>query len=311
MTTDSQPRADWGRIKRRLWADRWLYIMMIPGLVVVFVFAYMPMYGVQIAFRNFTLRGGITGSEWVGLAHFRRLIEHPVARQSIVNTIIISFNQLVWQFPAPIILALLLNELRHRRFKRGVQSILYLPHFISWVVISGLLMGFFSMTSGMVNVCLMEIGRDPINFLSNPDTFRRLLYLTAIWRGAGWGTIIYMAAIAGIDPQLYEAADMDGAGRFRRMWSITLPSMSFTIVTLFILNVGGIMSSNFDQIMNLIHGPTWGVGQTIDIFVFEQGVNQMNYSFTTAVGLFQQVINFALLLIANRTAKFMGGEGFL
>ncbi|MDR0561492.1 MAG: ABC transporter permease subunit [Spirochaetaceae bacterium] len=271
----------------------------------------MPMYGLQIAFKDFKIRDGILGSSFVGLKHFARLFTHPDGRQVIINTLIISINTLIWTFPAPVILSLLLNELNGKVFKRTVQSILYLPHFISWAVINGLMFGFFSITSGMVNKVLVSLGLPAVNFLSNPATFRQLLYLTSIWKGAGWGTIIYMAAISGIDPTLYEAAIIDGAGRIRRMLSITLPMISFTIVTLLILNVGNVMSSNFDQIYNLISPAVYSVGQTIDVFVYEQGINKMNYSFTTAIGLFQQVINFMLLLATNKIVRMMGSEGFL
>lgn len=299
------------RLGRKIYADRYLYLMMIPGIIIVFIFSYMPMYGLQIAFRDYKIKDGFFGSAWVGLKHFERLFTHPDGKQAIINTLIISFNSLLWAFPAPIILSLLLNELKFPRYKKTIQSILYLPHFMSWVVINGLLFGFFSVTSGMVNKLLVAGGGQAINFLSNPNTFRTLLYLTNIWKGAGWGTIIYMAAITGIDPTLYEAAEIDGAGRLRRMWNITLPSIRFTIVTLLILNVGSVMSSNFDQIYNLISAPVYPVAQTIDVLVYEQGVTKMSYSFTTAIGLFQQVINFILLLSTNWVVRRMGEESFL
>ncbi|MFV0399163.1 MAG: ABC transporter permease [Oscillospiraceae bacterium] len=299
------------RLGRKIYADRYLYLMMIPGIIIVFIFSYMPMYGLQIAFRDYKIKDGFFGSAWVGLKHFERLFTHPDGKQAIINTLIISFNSLIWAFPAPIILSLLLNELKFPRYKKTVQSILYLPHFMSWVVINGLLFGFFSVTSGMVNKLIVAGGGQAINFLSNPNTFRTLLYLTNIWKGAGWGTIIYMAAITGVDPTLYEAAEIDGAGRLRRMWNITLPSIKFTIVTLLILNVGSVMSSNFDQIYNLISAPVYPVAQTIDVLVYEQGVTKMSYSFTTAIGLFQQVINFILLLSTNWVVKRMGEDSFL
>lgn len=299
------------KFKQRIFSDRYLYLMMIPGLAIVFVFSYMPMYGLLIAFKDFKIRDGIWGSRWVGFDHFIRLFTHPDAKQAIINTLIISFNSLLWLFPVPIILSLLLNELRQPKFKKTVQSILYLPHFISWVVINGLLFGFFSMTSGLVNKLIVSWGMTAVNFLSDKNTFRQLLYMTGIWKGAGWGTIIYMAAISGVDQSLYEAAEIDGAGRFKRMLHITLPSIRFTIITLLILNVGGVMSSNLDQILNLISPNVYSVGQTIDVFIYEKGINTGNYSFPTAVGLFQQVINFILLLTTNKIAQLMGQEGFL
>lgn len=297
--------------RKMMLRDKYLYLMMLPGIITVIVFSYFPMYGVLMAFKDYKIRLGVMDSPWVGLKYFKQMFTMPDAHAVIMNTIIISVMTIVWSFPVPIILSLLLNELRNKVFKKSIQSILYLPHFISWPVISGLMFGFFSLTSGLVNKIILALGHTPINFLGNPDSFRSLLYLTNIWKGAGWGTIIYLAAIAGIDPSIYEAAKIDGAGRFKQMLHITLPSIRYTIVVLLILNIGGIMSTNFDQIYNLISPPVYGVGQTIDIYVYEQGVQGMNYSYSTAVGLFQQVIGFILLLLANYTSKLIGEDTFL
>lgn len=299
------------KISKKILQDKYLYLMMLPGLITVLIFSYFPMYGILMAFKDYKIRLGVMGSPWVGLKYFRQLFSTPDANAVIMNTITISVMTIITGFPVPIILALLLNELRSKVFKKTTQSILYLPHFISWPVISGLMFGFFSLTSGLINKIIMTLGHNPINFLGDPHSFHSLLYLTNIWKGAGWGTIIYLAAIAGIDPSLYEAAKMDGAGRFKQMLHVTLPSIQFTIVVLLILSIGGIMSTNFDQIYNLISPPVYGVGQTIDIYVFEQGVQGMNYSYSTAVGLFQQIIGFVLLLIANYTSKLLGGDTFL
>lgn len=300
--------------KKKLWkdivADRYLYFMMIPGLLSVIIFSYVPMYGLVLAFKDFKIAKGIWGSSWTGLDHFKYLFTRPDATYIIFNTLRISVINLLINFPIPIILALLLNELKHLAFRRTVQSILYLPHFISWVVISGLLYGFFSTSVGLVNKIIVELGGQAINVVANPDNFRLVLYLTNAWKGAGWGTIIYLAAIVGIDQEMYEAAEIDGANRFQQMLKITLPAIQYSIIVLLVLNVGSIMGANFDQIMNLRSDPTIQVSQVIDTYVFDMGVSKLRYDFATAVGMFQQVINCILLVVTNKIAKKLSGESF-
>lgn len=297
---------------QKLWkdilSDKYLYFMIIPGIIVVFIFSYMPMYGLQLAFKQYTPRLGIEASPWVGFAHFEKLFSLPDSQYVIWNTIKISFMNMLIGFPAPIILSLLLNELRGKKFKRGVQSVLYLPNFISWVVVSGLLYSFFSTTVGMVNKIIVSMGGAAVNVLADPDKFHMLVYTTNVWKGVGWGTIIYMAAIAGIDVALYEAADLDGANRFQKIIHITLPAISFSIVTMLILNSGSLMSGNFDQIMNLRSDATTRISQIIDTYVYDMGVTKLRYDFATAVGLFQQIINCFLLFITNWVAGKLGGS---
>lgn len=300
--------------RRKLWkeilADRYLYLMILPGILLVFIFSYIPMYGLVLAFKNFKISLGIFGSPWAGLKHFSYLFSRPESTYVIFNTLRISVLNLLINFPIPIILSLLINELHNRYFKRTVQSVLYLPHFISWVVINGLLYGFFSTTAGMVSKVIVSLGGQTVNVIGNPDNFRLVLYLTNAWKGAGWGTIIYLAAITGIDQQMYDAAAIDGANRFKQMIHITLPAIKFSIVVLFILNVGSIMGANFDQIMNLRSDPTIQVSQVIDTYVFDMGVSKLRYDFATAVGMFQQVINCILLFTANKIIKKLSGESF-
>lgn len=297
---------------RRIWkdikADRYLYLMILPGIIVVFIFAYMPMYGLVLAFKDYKPALGIGGSPWVGFAHFQKLFSYPESKYVIFNTIRISFFNLLIGFPAPIILSLLLNELKNRYFKRGVQSVLYLPNFVSWVVVNGLLYSFFSTTIGMVNKIIVSIGGSAVNILADPDKFHMLLYLSNVWKTAGWGTIIYMAAISGVDTSQYEAAELDGANRFQKMFYITLPTIRFSIVTMLILNVGSTMNANFDQIMNLRSDATQAISQVIDTYVFDMGVSKLRYDFATAVGLFQQIINCFLLFTTNWIVNKMGGE---
>ena len=302
----------WSSIMGRdLWKDRYRYLLILPGLAVVFVFSYMPMYGIILAFKDYKIKSGILYSSWIGFENFTRFFKRPVAGQVIWNTFFIGFTQLLVTFPVPILLALLMNELRSTGYRRTIQTIIYLPHFISWVIMYSLLFSLFSITSGLVNKLLMSMGYQAINLLSDPKRFYGLLYMTSIWKEAGWGTIIYMAAIAGVDQEMYEAAYLDGANRFQQCVHITLPSIAFSITTMLILNVGSVMGANFDQIMNLRTAATQTtVAQVIDTYVYDMGVGKGQYDLSTAIGLFQQVINCALLFVSNFAVKKMSGEGF-
>ena len=299
------------RVSRDLWKDRYRYSLILPGLIVVFVFSYMPMYGIVLGFKDYKIKSGIMFSEWVGVYHFERFFKSPVAGQTIWNTFFIGVTQLLITFPVPIVLALLMNELRSTSYRRTVQTIIYLPHFISWVIMYSLLFSLFSITSGLINKLLISLGSPAINLLSDPGKFYGMLYATSIWKEAGWGTIIYMAAIAGVDQEMYEAAYLDGANRWQQCVHITLPSIAFSITTMLILNVGSVMGANFDQIMNLRTAATQTtVAQVIDTYVYDMGVGKGQYDLSTAIGLFQQVVNCALLFVSNYVVKRMSGEGF-
>lgn len=284
--------------------------MILPGLLFVFVFAYMPMYGLVLAFKTFKPKLGILGSPWCGWENFERFFFKTDAGYTIFNTLQIGFCNLLIGFPVPILLSLLLNELQKKVFKRSIQSILYLPHFVSWVVIFSLLYSLFSTTAGIINRMVVSLGGSAINVLSDPNKFKGLVYLTSIWKGAGWGTIIYMAAIAGVDPQMYEAATIDGANRLQQCLHVTLPAIAFSITTMLILNAGSVLGANFDQIMNLRTDPTMRVSQIIDTYVYDMGVTKGQYGMSTAIGLFQQVINCFLLFLSNTFVKRLNGEGF-
>lgn len=298
-------------ICRDLYKDRYRYMLILPGLIVVFVFSYMPMYGIVLAFKNYKIKSGIIFSQWVGMFHFERFFKTPVAGDVIRNTLFIGITQLMITFPVPIILALLMNELRRPSFRRTVQTVVYLPHFISWVIMYSLMYSLFSITSGLVNKLLISVGYNTINILSDPGKFYGMLYVSSIWKEAGWGTIIYMAAIAGVDQEMYEAAYLDGANRFQQCIHITLPSIAFSITTMLILNVGSVMGANFDQIMNLRNAATQTtVAQVIDTYVYDMGVGKGQYDLSTAIGLFQQVVNCILLFASNFVVKRMSGEGF-
>jgi len=296
---------------REAYKHKELYLLILPGLTVLLIFSYGPMYGLQLAFRDFRIVDGIWGSRWIGLDHFRLMTGHPDFLSAFRNTILISFNMLLWGFPAPIILALMLNELRSTRFKKFTQSVLYLPFFLSWVVMAGIIFALFSSSIGIFNRLLLHWGHETWHIIGNPNVFRPLLYSSAIWKDVGWGTIIYMAAIAGIDQNLYEASYIDGASRFKQCLYITLPSLKYAIIILLILRVGGMMNSNFDQIINLISVSTRPTGDVIDTLVFRMGLEDGRFDVATAIGLFRQSINFVLLFTANWIAKLLGEEGFL
>ena len=287
------------------------YLMILPGLIFVFVFSYMPMYGIVLAFKTYKVKSGILSSAWCGMENFTRFFSRDIAWDVIGNTLFIGVTQLIITFPIPIILALLLNELHHKKFKKTVQSIIYLPHFVSWIIMYSLMFSLFSITGGAVNKLLISMGLNPVNLMSNPDSFYGMLYGTSILKEAGWGTIIYIAAITGVDAELYEAARMDGANRLQQCFYITLPCIAFSITTMLILNVGSVMGANFDQIMNLRTDATAStVAQVIDTYVYDMGVSKGQYDLSTSIGLFQQAVNCVLLFGSNFVVKKMSGEGF-
>ncbi|MFC6232603.1 ABC transporter permease [Paenibacillus allorhizosphaerae] len=276
--------------------------MVLPGLLFYLIFKYIPLAGSVIAFQNYQIFKGITGSPWVGLDNFKFIFTYQDFYNVLRNTAVIAFYKLVLGFPAPIVLALLLNELRLMLAKRVIQSLFYLPHFLSWVVVGGIVFELLS-AQGVANIVRGWFGLEPILFMQQQAYFRTIVVLSGIWKEVGWGTIIYLAAIAGINPNLYEAAVMDGANRWQQTMNITLPVMFPTILVLFLLNIGNFLELGFDQIYNLLTPMTYSVGDIIETYVYRAGVLQGQYSVTTAIGLFQSVIGFALLWIFNRMAR--------
>ncbi len=297
---------------RRLWnkvrADRWLYFMLLPGLVYYGLFKYGPMWGIAIAFQDFSPFHGIAGSEWVGLKHFERLFSDPNFFQLLNNTLMLSLLNLVFVFPMPILVALMLNELRHAAYKRVIQTAIYVPHFMSWVIVIGMFFVIFEMQGGIFQQWLRSANLPGFSFMMNPELFRPLYIAQAIWRDTGWGTIIYLAALAGVDPQLYEAARMDGAGRFRQIWNITLPSIRSTIVILLVLKLGDILELGFDHVYLLLNPLNRDVAEIFDTYVYTMGIIQGSFSYSTAVGLFKSVIGLILVWFANRLSKSISGE---
>ncbi|GHU74421.1 sugar ABC transporter permease [Clostridia bacterium] len=286
-----------------------LSLMFLPVIVYFLVFHYFPMYGVTLAFKNYSLSKGIIRSPWVGLVNFRKLLMATEFARAFRNTVIISALKLACGFPMPIILALLLNEVRSIRYKKIVQTVSYLPHFLSWVILSGMFMQLLSPSNGIINYILGLAGIKPIFFMADNRWFRTVLIVTDIWKGMGWGSIVYLAAIAGINPELYEAADCDGATRGRKTVSITLPLLAPTIAVVFILNVGGIMNAGFDQIFNMYTTSVLQTADIIDTYVYRNGMGQMQYSMATAAGLYKNTIGFAMVVLTNVLSKKISGNG--
>jgi len=301
-------RATWNEYKK----SKYLFLMLVPTLLWYAIFHYGPLYGVQLAFKDFSPIRGIWGSPWVGLEHFKFLFfQSPDFLRIFRNTVLISLYNLVFGFPAPIILALLLNELRFKVFKRVAQSISYIPHFFSWVVLAGIITVMLSPSEGPVNYLLKMVGLEPIYFLADSQYFRSTLVATGIWKEIGWGTIIYLAALAGVDPTLYEAAKIDGASRAKQTWYITLPSILPVITIMFILSLGSILNAGFDQIFNLYNPAVYDVADIIDTYVYRAGILGAQFGLTTAVGLFKNIIGITLVLTTNYIVKKLGQEGVL
>jgi putative aldouronate transport system permease protein len=280
-----------------------LYLLISPVIVYFIVFEYIPMYGLQIAFKNFVAVKGIMGSPWVGFEHFDRFFRSYYFWRLIKNTLGISLYSLVVGFPAPLILALMINEVRSKRFQKFVQTITYAPHFLSTVVMVGLILMFLSPNKGIINHLIQIFGGQPIAFLTEPAWFKSVYVFTGVWQGMGWGSIIYLAALAGIDPQMHEAAIMDGASRIRRIWHINLPSIMPTIMILLILNMGHVMSVGFEKVFLMQNNLNVEASDVISTYVYRNGILGAQYSFSAAVGLFNSVVNFLLLLIVNSIAR--------
>lgn len=278
--------------------NKLLYVMLLPVLLYYVVFHYAPMYGAVIAFKDFSPRLGILGSDWVGFEHFRTFFTGAYFWRTIKNTVLISFYELVFGFPAPILLALLLNEVKNTVFKRTVQTVTYMPHFISLVVICGIVKDFTS-SEGMINDWIAWMGGERTTFLLEPDLFRTIYVSSEIWQHIGWGTIIYLAALTGIDPEHYEAARMDGAGRWKQMLHVTIPGIMPTIIILLILQVGRMMNVGFEKIILLYNPSTYETADVVSSYVYRVGLQDFNYSFSSAVGLFNSAVNFTLLLFSN------------
>lgn len=287
----------------RIWQHRLYYLFMLPGIIWFVVFSYIPMYGLTVAFKDFNFVGGITGSDWSGLKYFKEFFNFYQSWDIIRNTLTISLMKLLIGFPMPILLALFLNEVKVLKFKKTVQTISYLPHFISWVVVVTILQRMLTPYGGPINEMIASLGFDKIQFLGNLHYFYQIIILSDIWKAVGFGAIIYLAAISGVDQQLYESAKMDGANRFRQMWHITLPSIRPVMVIMFLLACGGIMTVGYEQLLLLNTPATASIGTVLDVHVIQSGLEQGRLSYATAVGLFQGAIGVILIIIANSISK--------
>ncbi|HZG87868.1 ABC transporter permease [Paenibacillus sp.] len=291
---------------KELFKHRYIYLMLLPVVLYYFIFHYLPLYGIIIAFKDFAPLRGIWGSPWVGFEHFEQFFQSHYFWRLLQNTVLISFYDLLFGFPAPIILALILNEVRKEKFKRFVQTVSYLPHFISLIVIVGMVVDFLA-RDGLVNQLLSFIGVEPIAFMQSPEWFRTIYVSSNIWQTIGWGSIIYLAALTAISPELYEASRVDGANRWKQLLHITLPGIMPTIVIMLILRVGDMMSVGHEKIILMYNPLTYETADVIASFIYRKGLLEMSYSYSTAIGLFNAAINLFLLLWVNRMARRLSG----
>lgn len=280
-----------------------LIFLFIPVIAYYIIFCYTPMYGLIISFKDFRILDGILASPWAGLKYFKFAFASQEFWTAFRNTLIISAMKLVVNFPAPIVFALLLNEVRNLHFKKVVQTVSYLPHFLSWVVLSGIVINFLSPSTGPVNMLLIALGQKPIYFVANLGWFRPVLVGSTMWKELGFASIVYLAAITGINPELFEAARLDGASRFKQVMNVILPSISPIIVVMFIFAIGGIVNDDFDQIFNLYNPIVYSVGDVLSTYIYRIGLENMQYSYSAAVGLFKNVIAFGLIIITNTMAR--------
>ena len=298
-------------LRIRMWNQRYLYLLIAVPLVWLLVFCYVPMVGLILAFKDFKFSQGLFGSAWIGLRNFQNLFEDYYFPLIVRNTVMTSLLKLIFGFPAPVLLAIMLNETRNRHLKKTIQTVSYLPYFVSWVVVIGMLRLMFSADGGVINKLLVSIGvlDRPMSFMQRSNAIWPIAVVSDIWKNIGWNSIIYLAAITAIDPGLYEAAEIDGCGRLKRIWYITLPSIRSTIVILLIMNMGSLFSSNFDQMYMLNVGAVGDVAETIDTYVYNFGVKKLNYGIGTALSIVRMGVAFLLISIANVIAKKFGESG--
>lgn len=287
-----------------------LYLMTVPAIVYYIIFKFIPLGGIVIAFQDYNIFKGIFGSDFVGFKNFMTMFKYGDFIRMLKNSLMISFYDLIIGFPAPIILALILNEVRNKRFKSVVQQTIYLPHFLSWVILGGIITEqVLSPSEGILNKLLVAFGQDPIYFLTQEKYARGIVILSGLWKDVGWGTIIYLAALAGVNPSLYEAASIDGAGKFRQLISITLPSLMPTVVTMFLLKIGHFLDFGFERVYVFLNGANRSTIEIFDTYIYQVGLLDGRFSYTTAVGLFKAVVGLVLIVIGNKLSKKFTGEG--
>jgi putative aldouronate transport system permease protein len=294
-----------------IWRDKWLYLMLLPVIIYYIVFKYIPMYGLVIAFKDYNVFKGINASEWIGIENFQKVFATAQFWKSTRNTLTLNLTTLCVNFPLTIIVALMLNEVRSARFKRISQSLLYLPHFISWVVVAGIATNLFSQTSGSINNILVKFGFEAIPFLNDNSWWIFTYVIANVWKEIGWGTIIYLAAITGIDESLYEAAYIDGATKMQRIFYITIPMIKSVVIVMLILSISKMMSIGLDAPLLLGNAKVMDVSEVISTYIYRLGIVQAEYSLSTVIGLFQSVVNIIILLLADRFAKLIGEDGII
>ncbi|MGN1099167.1 MAG: ABC transporter permease [Christensenellales bacterium] len=301
---------DFKKTLKKSWTMyRSVYLILIPVVLWYIAFCYYPMYGIVLAFKDYLPKNGILGSEWVGFEHFIWLFETNGFLRALKNTIVISLLKLVFCFPIPIILSLFLNEIGSKKLKKGIQTAIYLPYFISWVVIAGMIYSIFAVNGGIINNIILAFGGEAKSFMTDSNYFYPILIISEIWKNAGWGTVIYIAAMSGVNAQLYEAAEIDGCGRFGKMRYVTLPCIAPTIMLMFIMQIGNILNAGFDSIFNLYNKAVLDVADILDTYAYTIGISKGYVGRGSALGLFKTVINFLLLLGANMIVKKKTGYG--
>lgn len=295
-------------LRKRMWKARWFYFLMLPGLIYFLIYRYLPMFGIVMAFQDYNPSAGFFNSPWVGLKHFKHFFQYGSFEMLFSNTLILSLMSLVFSFPAPIILALLLNEVRHRGYKRVTQTLMYLPHFLSTVVVCSITYQLFSVDTGVVNQLLTAMGLPKVNVLMNADAYRPLFVGLTIWQSTGWGTIMYLAALSNVNPQMYEASMLEGAGRWKQMWYITLPSILPIVMVTLVLRMGDLLDVGLEKSLLLSNAMNRSVSEVFDTYVYQRGVLNGKYSFSTAVGLFKSFVGLILVLTSNWLSKKVTDE---
>lgn len=288
---------------------KWMYLLMLPGILYFIVYKYIPMGGLIISFQNYSPYLGILGSEWVGLEHFKTFFMNPDFKMLLVNTFSISILNLIFFFPMPIILALLLNEIKNKMVKKSIQTMIYIPHFISMVIVASITFTLLNTESGIINQIISFFTGEKLEFLSDPKYFRWIIVIQNIWKETGWGMIIFLAALAGVDTQLYEAAQVDGAGKLRQMWHITLPAIKSTIIIMLIMKVGTLLNTGFEQIFLMKNSLNSSVAEVFDTYVYTLGITQGAFSYSTAVGMFKSVVATVMVVTTNWICKKCGETG--
>lgn len=311
LTKTKTKRMSLAKIGKKAWQYRWMYVFLLPAVIWYILFAYLPIYGVTIAFKDYNIVKGVWDSPWVGFANFTKIFNAPNFTRAFRNTIFISLLKLIFVTPCGLVLALLLSEVKNRVFRGTIQSLSMLTHFFSWVVIASIMTVLLSPTTGVVNEIISMLGGKPVYFLADDKWFIFWVVVSDIWESAGWNALVFIAAIGGISPDLYEAASIDGAGRWQKMFRITLPCLSGTICTVLILKLGSLLSGNFNQIFNLYNSAVMDVADILDTYVYRLGINSMKYSYSSAVSLFQNMISVVLVFVVNQIVKKIDQEGIV